>query len=120
MESVADDWPYFGAVEFESVVVRYFPDAPQVLSTVTFRVPGLKATLLVGGEGAGKTTALKALMRMQPVESGRIVVDSINVCAVGLATLRSRVAFVPQDPVLFRGTWRDNLDQAKEFSDDLL
>ncbi|KAI0071668.1 multidrug resistance-associated ABC transporter [Panus rudis PR-1116 ss-1] len=104
-------WPDQGAVEFKEVELAYREGLPLVLKGVTFDVkPGEKVGI-VGRTGAGKSSLLQALFsRIVNVTSGAIVIDGHNIRDVGLETLRSRLALVPQDSTLFLGTLRENLD----------
>lgn len=70
--------------------------------------------------GAGKSTLMIALLRLVELDSGKVFFDGVDACTVGLATLRSKIAVIPQDPVLFSGTIRSNLDPFGEFSSDVL
>ena len=105
-------WPAHGELSVQSLTVRYSPRLAPTLSDVTFHVaPGHKIGLL-GRTGAGKSTLVCALFRL--VEnagcSGSIVIDGVDIARVGLDDLRRCVALIPQEPVLFAGTMRDNLD----------
>jgi ABC-type multidrug transport system fused ATPase/permease subunit len=75
---------------------------------------------VVGRTGSGKSTLGLCLFRMLELASGRIVIDGVDVGAVPLSTLRSRLSIIPQDPVLFTGTVRKNLDPFSEYDDDVL
>ncbi|CAE7204206.1 cctS, partial [Symbiodinium natans] len=118
MEKVPGDWPYFGAVEFEKVTVRYGPGFSPALSSCSLVLPAGKALLVVGAQGCGKSSLLKALLRCCHIESGRVVLDAVDVRSVGLSTLRGRVGVVPQELCIFRGTWRQNLDPMREFEEE--
>ncbi|MBN1242360.1 MAG: ATP-binding cassette domain-containing protein [Spirochaetales bacterium] len=103
-------WPTEGRVEFREATLRYAGDLPLVLKGVSFEVPGGAHAGLVGRTGCGKSTALQALLRFVELESGSILVDGVDVAAIPLERLRRAIAFIPQDPVLFPGTLRSNLD----------
>ncbi|CAL1711021.1 unnamed protein product [Somion occarium] len=103
-------WPDQGAVEFKDVELTYRDGLPLVLRGVTFSVkPGEKVGI-VGRTGAGKSSLLQALFRIVNVQGGTVIIDGHNIRDVGLDTLRSRLALVPQDSTLFMGTLRENLD----------
>ncbi|XP_061847183.1 ATP-binding cassette sub-family C member 10 isoform X2 [Colius striatus] len=107
---VAADWPSQGLVEFHQVVLAYRAGLPNALDGVTFTVyPGEKVGI-VGRTGSGKSTLFLALFRMLELKSGRILLDGIESQLVGLEELRSRLAIIPQDPFLFSGSIRENLD----------
>ncbi|PIL27467.1 ATP-binding cassette transporter [Ganoderma sinense ZZ0214-1] len=103
-------WPEGGAIEFKDVEMSYRPGLPPVLKGVTFRInPGEKIGI-VGRTGAGKSSLLQALFRIVNLTSGDINIDGKNIAEMGLETLRGRLALVPQDSLLFKGTVRENLD----------
>lgn len=120
MEKVPGDWPYFGAIEFEKVTVRYGPGLSPALSSCSLVLPAGKALLVTGAKGCGKSSLLKAVLRCCYIESGRVVLDAVDVRCVSLATLRGRVAVVPQELCIFNGSWRQNLDPMGEFDEDEL
>ncbi|CAE7222631.1 ABCC5, partial [Symbiodinium pilosum] len=118
IEKVPADWPYFGAIDFEKVTVRYGPGLSPALSGCSLTLPAGKALLVVGARGCGKSSLLRTLLRSKQLESGRVILDAVDVRCVGLTTLRGRVAVVPQELCLFHGTWRENLDPMGEFEED--
>nr|XP_020667452.1 multidrug resistance-associated protein 7 [Pogona vitticeps] len=114
---VAPDWPSQGHIEFQQVVLAYRSDLPNALDGVTFTVyPGEKVGI-VGRTGSGKSTLFLALFRMVELKAGRILLDNIDSHSVGLKKLRSRLAIIPQDPFLFSGTVRENLDPQGRYTD---
>jgi len=104
------DWPSRGAISVQSLVVRYRPELDPVLKGITFQVKPKEKIGVVGRTGCGKSTLMLALYRIIEPTQGRIVIDTIDVATIGLRDLRSRLALVPQDPVIFSGTVRSNLD----------
>ncbi|KAI0701717.1 multidrug resistance-associated ABC transporter [Earliella scabrosa] len=103
-------WPDAGAIEFKDVEMAYRPGLPPVLKGVSFEVkPGEKVGI-VGRTGAGKSSLLQALFRIVNVQAGTITIDGVDIAKIGLETLRGRLALVPQDSILFKGTLRENLD----------
>nr|XP_047936057.1 ATP-binding cassette sub-family C member 10 isoform X2 [Anser cygnoides]XP_047936058.1 ATP-binding cassette sub-family C member 10 isoform X2 [Anser cygnoides]XP_047936059.1 ATP-binding cassette sub-family C member 10 isoform X2 [Anser cygnoides] len=107
---VAADWPSRGLVEFQHVVLAYRAGLPNALDGVSFTVyPGEKVGI-VGRTGSGKSTLFLALFRMLELKAGRILLDGVDSRLVGLEELRSRLAIIPQDPFLFSGSIRENLD----------
>jgi ABC-type multidrug transport system fused ATPase/permease subunit len=113
-------WPSKGEIVFEEVKARYSPHLPPVLKGLSFRVPAGAKVGLIGRTGSGKSTVIQTLFRCMELESGRILIDGINTAAIPLALLRSRIAIIPQDPVLFQGSLRSNLDRFQEHSDEAL
>ncbi|XP_071734179.1 LOW QUALITY PROTEIN: ABC transporter C family member 13-like [Rutidosis leptorrhynchoides] len=104
------DWPFQGTVEFQNVTLRYMPSLPPALRDLSFKVTGGTQVGVVGRTGAGKSSILNALFRLNPICAGQIIVDGINISDISLRDLRSRFAVVPQSPFLFKGSLRDNLD----------
>ncbi|XP_071733419.1 ABC transporter C family member 13-like [Rutidosis leptorrhynchoides] len=104
------DWPFQGTVEFQNVTLRYMPSLPPALRDLSLRITGGTQVGIVGRTGAGKSSILNALFRLNPICGGQIIVDGINISEVSLRDLRSRFAVVPQSPFLFKGSLRDNLD----------
>jgi ABC-type multidrug transport system fused ATPase/permease subunit len=111
------DWPSQGAVDFKGYTTRYRPDLDAVLKEVSFSVkPGEKVGI-VGRTGAGKSSLALALFRGLEAEKGQIVIDGVDIGSIGLRDLREAITIVPQDPTLFTGTIRSNLDPFGLFSD---
>ncbi|XP_040839365.1 ATP-binding cassette sub-family C member 10 isoform X1 [Ochotona curzoniae] len=103
-------WLTQGSVEFQDVVLVYRPGLPHALDGVTFRVqPGEKLGI-VGRTGSGKSSLLLVLFRLLEPSSGRVLLDGVDTSQLQLAELRSQLAVIPQEPFLFSGTVRDNLD----------
>jgi ABC-type multidrug transport system fused ATPase/permease subunit len=110
--------PQQGELRLFDVHARYASHLPWVLRGVSFHIrPGQKVGI-VGRTGSGKSTLLQALYRFVEVESGRIELDGMNIAQLPLETLRRSLAIVPQDPTLFMGTLRSNLDRYDECSDE--
>ncbi|KAG8123449.1 hypothetical protein E2320_018835 [Naja naja] len=115
---VSPNWPVRGHMEFQQVILGYRPELPNALDGVTFTIyPGEKIGI-VGRTGSGKSTLFLALFRMVELRGGHILLDSIDHCSVSLKELRSRLAIIPQDPFLFSGTLRENLDPQQQHTDD--
>jgi ABC-type multidrug transport system fused ATPase/permease subunit len=111
-------WPSRGSVKFVDYSTRYRPDLDLVLKNVSFTVlPGEKVGI-VGRTGAGKSSLALALFRGLEAESGQIIIDGIDISTIGLQDLRENITIVPQDPTLFTGTIRTNLDPFGLFSDE--
>ncbi|KAJ5241273.1 uncharacterized protein N7469_002864 [Penicillium citrinum] len=111
-------WPTEGAVEFNGYTTRYRPDLDAVLKDVSFSVkPGEKVGI-VGRTGAGKSSLALALFRGLEAENGQILIDGVDIGSIGLRDLREAITIVPQDPTLFTGTIRSNLDPFSLFSDE--
>uniref|UniRef100_A0A8C9Z0F0 ATP-binding cassette, sub-family C (CFTR/MRP), member 10 n=1 Tax=Sander lucioperca TaxID=283035 RepID=A0A8C9Z0F0_SANLU len=113
-------WPEQGWLEFRGVVLVYRDGLPNALDGVSLVVrPGEKVGI-VGRTGSGKSTLFQALFRMVELNRGQILLDGLDISSVGLSQLRSRLAIIPQDPFLFSGTIRENLDPCGRHSDQQL
>ena len=112
---VPADWPSRGELRFENVELRYAAHLPQVLKGLSFEVPAGRKAGIVGRTGSGKSTIFQALYRFAELEGGRILIDGVDIAGVPLARLRKALAIIPQDPTLFMGTLRSNLDRYGEF-----
>ncbi|OCL10136.1 ABC transporter-like protein [Glonium stellatum] len=113
-------WPTEGRLEVTDLVISYAPDLPPVLKGLTFSVEPNERVGVVGRTGAGKSSLTLALFRFLQARQGSIVIDGIDISTIKLRDLRSRLAIIPQDPVLFSGTIRSNLDPFDEHSDSEL
>jgi ABC-type multidrug transport system fused ATPase/permease subunit len=111
-------WPVYGSdIIFEDVTIRYAPHLEPALSDINLTIKGGSTTALIGRTGSGKSTLALSLLFTTPPESGRIIIDGIDIATVDLQSLRKRVTFLAQEPVLFPGTMRANLDPLDEYSD---
>ena len=114
----AANWPSQGGVQFIGYSTRYRNDLDFVLKNVTFNVrPGEKVGI-VGRTGAGKSSLALALFRGLEAEEGKILIDDVDIGLIGLQDLREAITIVPQDPTLFTGTLRNNLDPFGIFADE--
>lgn len=118
--SPAIDWPQHGSINFENVSMKYRAELPFVLRNFFLRVnPGEKVGIC-GRTGAGKSSILTALFRLVELFEGKIEIDGLDISKLGLNQLRSRMSIIPQDPVLFEGTIRSNLDPFGKCSDECI
>ncbi|KAI0132397.1 P-loop containing nucleoside triphosphate hydrolase protein [Xylariales sp. AK1849] len=108
-ESPPAAWPTEGAIEFENYVAGY-ADLPPTIKDLTFRIQGNDRVGVVGRTGAGKSSLTLALFRFLEARSGNIRIDGLDISKLKLHDLRSRMAIIPQDPFLFKGTVRSNID----------
>lgn len=111
-------WPSYGQVNIEDLQVRYAPHMPLVLRGITCTFPGGKKTGIVGRTGSGKSTLIQALFRIVEPATGQINIDGISISSIGLHDLRSKLSIIPQDPTMFEGTVRSNLDPLEEYTDE--
>ncbi len=114
----AANWPSHGAVQFIGYTTRYRADLGPVLKNVTFNVKAGEKVAIVGRTGAGKSSLALALFRGLEAEAGRILIDDVDIGLIGLQDLREAITIVPQDPTLFTGTLRSNLDPFGLFTDE--
>ncbi|XP_073949373.1 multidrug-Resistance like Protein 1 isoform X1 [Choristoneura fumiferana] len=110
-------WPETGALQLEGLTLGYRAGEP-ALRGVTCAVAPRDKLGIVGRTGAGKSTLTLGLFRIVEAMSGKIMIDGIDIATIGLHQLRSRITIIPQDPVLFSGTLRMNLDPFDAYSDD--
>ena len=110
-------WPSRGEILMNDVCLRYREGLPLVLDNVTIRINSREKIGIVGRTGAGKSSLVTAILRLVEMESGSILIDGIDISSIGLNALRSRIAVIPQDPVLFSGTIRSNLDPFLIYTD---
>nr|GEV25329.1 ABC transporter C family member 3-like isoform X3 [Tanacetum cinerariifolium] len=113
-----DLWPFHGTVDIHDLQVRYAPQMPLVLKGITCTFSGGTKTGIVGRTGSGKTTLIQTLFRIVEPTRGGIFIDEINILSIGLHDLRSRLSIIPQDPTMFQGSIRSNLDPLEQFTDE--
>ncbi|XP_075152488.1 multidrug-Resistance like Protein 1 isoform X4 [Haematobia irritans] len=115
---VSKEWPENGQVVFDNFKVRYREGLDLVLRGISFKIAGGEKVGIVGRTGAGKSSLTLSLFRIIEASGGRILIDGIDISTLGLHMLRSRLTIIPQDPVLFSGSLRINLDPFEVKSDD--
>eukprot|EP00794_Sanderia_malayensis_P007271 gene7271-8082_t len=119
-EIAPTEWPQSGQIEFDNTELRYRPGLPLVLKGISFTVKCREKIGVAGRTGAGKSSLAVALFRLAELDGGRILIDGIDSSKIDVQTLRSKLSVIPQDPVLFIGTLRHNLDPFGKYSDDEL
>jgi len=112
-----ENWPRYGAITFSNVKMRYRPNLPLVLKGISFDIESKEKIGIVGRTGSGKSSLGVCLFRLAELNSGLIKIDGVNIADIGLEDLRSRLSIIPQDPVLFIGTIRYNLDPFEKYTD---
>ncbi|TRY91587.1 hypothetical protein DNTS_021753, partial [Danionella cerebrum] len=113
-----DDWPSAGNIRFDNYKVRYRPELELILHGISCDIRSTEKIGIVGRTGAGKSSLTNCLFRIIEASEGRIFIDDIDISTLGLHDLRSRLTIIPQDPVLFSGTLRMNLDPFQTSSDE--
>ncbi|XP_050393097.1 ATP-binding cassette sub-family C member 5 isoform X1 [Patella vulgata] len=113
----SSDWPKYGQISFNRLRMRYREGLPLALKGITFDVKPQEKIGIVGRSGSGKSSLGMVLFRLVEAASGSIIIDSFDISKVSLEILRSRLSIIPQDPVLFVGTIRYNLDPFGNHSD---
>jgi ABC-type multidrug transport system fused ATPase/permease subunit len=114
------NWPAKGEICFEGVVMPYLPGQPPTLKGINFTIKEGEKIGVVGRTGAGKSSLIVALYRLAEISEGRIRVDNVDCSMVNLHKLRSSMAIIPQEPVMFSGTLRYNLDPFNQHTDEAL
>ncbi|TAQ88276.1 hypothetical protein B7494_g3387 [Chlorociboria aeruginascens] len=114
----AANWPSQGSVEFINYTTRYRSDLEPVLRNVSFKINPLEKVGIVGRTGAGKSSLALALFRGLEADQGKVLIDDVDIGLIGLQDLRESITIVPQDPTLFTGTIRSNLDPFSLFTDE--
>ncbi|XP_065058100.1 ATP-binding cassette sub-family C member 5-like [Rhopilema esculentum] len=114
------NWPSDGRIEFVDVKLRYRPNQPLVLKDVSFSIKAMEKIGIAGRSGAGKSSIFVALLRLAEIDEGQLLIDDQDISEIGLTDLRSKLSIIPQDPVLFVGTLRYNLDPFGKRGDEEL
>lgn len=113
-------WPSYGAISVSNLSARYNADLPVAIDDVSFTVKPGQRIGIIGRTGSGKTTLMNALLRFIDISSGEITVDGVDISKVRLEDLRKGITIIPQDPFMFSGTLRENLDITGTKSDEEL
>ncbi|KAF9591440.1 hypothetical protein IFM89_004138 [Coptis chinensis] len=111
------DWLMSGTIDIDNLHVQYSPSLRMILKGITCTFPGTKKVGVVGRTGSGKSTLIQTLFRVVEPSNGKTLIDGVDIGKLGLKDLRSRLSIVPQNPTLFEGTMRTNLDPLKQHSD---
>ncbi|KAI5396777.1 ATP-binding cassette sub- C member 8, variant 2 [Lathyrus oleraceus] len=111
-------WPSKGRIDLQGLEIRYRPNAPLVLKGITCTFKEGSRVGVVERTGSGKSTLISALFRLVEPSRGDILIDGLNICSMGLKDLRMKLSIIPQEPTLFKGSIRTNLDPLGLYSDD--
>ncbi|XP_016051783.1 PREDICTED: multidrug resistance-associated protein 1 [Miniopterus natalensis] len=114
----SSSWPQVGRVEFRDYSLRYREDLDLVLKHINITIDGGEKVGIVGRTGAGKSSLTLGLFRIKECAEGEIIIDNVNIAKIGLHDLRFKITIIPQDPVLFSGSLRMNLDPFSQYSDE--
>ncbi|KAB8296761.1 hypothetical protein EYC80_002178 [Monilinia laxa] len=118
--SPPQNWPTHGDIEIKRLVAAYAPELTPVLKGITLKIKGGQRIGVIGRTGSGKSSLTLALFRFIAARSGNILIDGVDISEIALHELRSRLAIIPQDPVLFSGTLRSNLDLFGNYDEAVL
>lgn len=110
-------WPQRGEIIFENVSLRYRPEIDLTLKNISLKIHPNEKIGIVGRTGSGKSTLSLALFRLVEIERGKIIIDDVETNQIGLKCLRSSLTIVPQDPTMFEGNLRFNLDPLNQYKD---
>ncbi|KAM6330191.1 ATP-binding cassette sub-family C member 2 [Podargus strigoides] len=111
-------WPSKGEIQFIDYKVRYRPELELVLQGITCNIESTEKVGVVGRTGAGKSSLTNCLFRVLEAAGGTIIIDEVDIATIGLHDLRQNLTIIPQDPVLFTGTLRMNLDPFDQYTDE--
>ncbi|CAC5413633.1 ABC transporter C family member 5,Canalicular multispecific organic anion transporter 1,Multidrug resistance-associated protein 6,Putative uncharacterized protein YKR104W,ABC transporter C family member 8,Multidrug resistance-associated protein 1,Cystic fibrosis transmembrane conductance regulator,ABC transporter C family member 12,ABC transporter C family member 14,Canalicular multispecific organic anion transporter 2,ABC transporter C family member 7,Putative ABC transporter C family member 15,ATP-bindin len=118
LERPPEHWPEIGCIQFVDYSTRYRAGLDLVLKGIFFDIKGGEKIGVVGRTGAGKSSLTLSIFRLIEKSSGNIVIDGMKIDGIGLHDLRSQISILPQDPVIFSESLRENLDPKNEFSDE--
>ncbi|XP_039727463.1 ATP-binding cassette sub-family C member 2 [Pteropus medius] len=111
-------WPSKGEIQFRNYEVRYRPELDLVLKGITCDIRSMEKIGVVGRTGAGKSSLTNSLFRILEAAGGQITIDGVDIASIGLHDLREKLTIIPQDPILFSGSLRMNLDPFNNYSDE--
>jgi len=110
-------WPFSGEIQFIDFSVKYRPEMPIILKSLNFKVLSKEKIGIIGRTGSGKSTICNCIFRILEAESGKILIDGEDISKINLKKLRSNLTVIPQDPFIFNGTLKYNVDPIGIFQD---
>lgn len=113
-------WPQEGRIDFNHLILSYHENTPPVLKDVSFTINPKEKVGIVGRTGSGKSTLLVGLLRIVEASGGAILIDGVDISKLGLKDLRTKFGIIPQEPILFVGTIRSNLDPFGQYEDNAI
>jgi len=120
VENLTSNWPARGSIEFKNYFVKYRPNLPHVIDNLSVSINSGEKVGIVGRTGSGKSTFFLSLLRIIEPTHGSILIDGVDISQVGLDDLRNKITVIPQDPMLFKGTLRENMDLLNQYTDQQL
>ncbi|XP_044141081.1 multidrug resistance-associated protein 5-like isoform X1 [Bufo gargarizans] len=117
-KSPPKEWPQNGGITFENVEMRYRDSLPLVLKNISFSIDPREKIGIVGRTGSGKSSLAMTLFRLVEPSGGTISIDNVHIDSIGLVDLRQKLSIIPQEPVLFVGSVRWNLDPLNQYTDE--
>ena len=111
------NWPIKPSIRFSKVYLKYRPNTEMVLKGLSFDIPEGTRVGITGRTGSGKSSLFLALLRIVELDKGFVAIDNVNVALLGLKKLREAITLIPQDPLVFNGTVKENLDPLGRFDD---
>ena len=112
------NWPQKGRIIFDKYNTSYRPDTPIILKDINYEFEGGDKIGIIGRTGSGKSSMVLAIARILEAKSGKITIDDINIQKINLDFLRENLSIVPQEPFLFEGSLRDNIDPLNKYSEE--
>ncbi len=116
--SPPEGWPQKGNIEIKNLYLSPSKSATRDLKNINLKIEGGQWIGIVGKSGSGKSTLLNALFRISEAQSGQILIDNVDIKTLGLHNLRKSISIIPQNPCMFQGTIRQNVDPLNQFTDD--